>query len=69
MAITDDLDEGRRHARAGIPFYASLRQYDSYFAGLGLADDARQLQDLAEAGAPPADWPPPCPTRWPTSWW
>ena len=55
VAITDDADEGRRHAKAGIPFYAALRQYDSYFAGLGLADDARKLQDLAEAGAPPAD--------------
>ncbi len=41
--------------RSGIPFYASLRQYDSYFDALGLAADARRLQDLAEAGAPPAE--------------
>ena len=40
---------------SGIPFYASLRQYDSYFDALGLAADARRLQDLAEAGAPPAE--------------
>ena len=41
--------------RSGIPFYASLRQYDSYFEALGLAADARRLQDLAEAGAPAAE--------------
>ena len=46
---------GPRRRPVGIPFYASLRQYDSYFEALGLADDARRLQDLAEAGAPPAE--------------
>src|SRR5436190_2505607 len=55
VAITDDIEQGRRDAKAGIPFYASLRQYDSYFAALGLSDDARRLQDLAEAGAGPPD--------------
>ena len=49
VAITDDIEQGRADARVGIPFYASLRQYDSYFEALGLAADARRLQDLAEA--------------------
>ncbi len=55
VAITDDVEQGRADAKVGIPFYASLRQYDSYFAALDLAADARRLQDLAEAGAPPAE--------------
>ena len=55
VAITDDIEQGRDDARVGIPFYASLRQYDSYFDALGLATDARRLQDLAEAGAPAAE--------------
>jgi alkanesulfonate monooxygenase SsuD/methylene tetrahydromethanopterin reductase-like flavin-dependent oxidoreductase (luciferase family) len=54
VAITDDIARGRDDARVGIPFYASLRQYDSYFDALGLAADARRLQDLAESGAPAA---------------
>ncbi len=55
VAITDDIERGRDDARIGLPFYASLRQYDSYFDALGLAADARRLQDLAESGAPPAE--------------
>jgi len=55
VAITDDIERGRDDARVGLPFYASLRQYDSYFEALGLADDARRLQDLAESGAPAAE--------------
>jgi alkanesulfonate monooxygenase SsuD/methylene tetrahydromethanopterin reductase-like flavin-dependent oxidoreductase (luciferase family) len=55
VAITDDIEQGRADARVGIPFYASLRQYDSYFAALGLADDARRLQDLSGSGASPAE--------------
>jgi alkanesulfonate monooxygenase SsuD/methylene tetrahydromethanopterin reductase-like flavin-dependent oxidoreductase (luciferase family) len=55
VAITDDVEQGRDDARLGIPFYASLRQYDSYFEALGLATDARRLQDLAESGAPAAE--------------
>jgi probable F420-dependent oxidoreductase len=55
VAITDDIERGRDDARVGLPFYASLRQYDSYFDALGLAADARRLQDLAESGAPPAE--------------
>lgn len=51
VAITDDVEQGRRDAKVGIPFYASLAQYDSYFADLGLGDDARRLQRLAAAGA------------------
>lgn len=54
VAITDDVEQGRADARPGIPFYASLAQYDSYFEALGLAADARRLQDLAASGAPPA---------------
>ncbi len=55
VVITDDHDQGVRDAKAGIPFYAALRQYDSYFDAIGLGPDARVLQDLAESGAPPAD--------------
>jgi probable F420-dependent oxidoreductase len=53
VAVTDDIEQGRADAKVGIPFYASLRQYDSYFDALGLGPDARRLQDLAEGGAPP----------------
>jgi alkanesulfonate monooxygenase SsuD/methylene tetrahydromethanopterin reductase-like flavin-dependent oxidoreductase (luciferase family) len=55
VAITDDIEQGRADARVGIPFYASLRQYGSYFDALGIGDDARRLQDLAEGGAPAAE--------------
>jgi probable F420-dependent oxidoreductase len=55
VVITDDHEQGRRDAKAGIPFYASLRQYESYFDAIGLGVDARALMDLAEAGAPGAD--------------
>jgi len=55
VAITDHHEQGVRDAKAGIPFYASLQQYDSYFVEAGLAEDARRLQSLAAGGAPPAD--------------
>jgi alkanesulfonate monooxygenase SsuD/methylene tetrahydromethanopterin reductase-like flavin-dependent oxidoreductase (luciferase family) len=55
VVITDDHDEGLRDAKAGIPFYAGLRQYESYFDAIGVGDDARVLMDLSESGAPPAD--------------
>jgi len=55
VVVTDDPDQGRRDAKVGIPFYASLRQYESYFEAIGLGDDARALMDLAESGAPSAE--------------
>jgi probable F420-dependent oxidoreductase len=55
VVITDDREQGLRDAKAGIPFYASLRQYESYFDAIGLGPDARALMELTEAGAPPAD--------------
>jgi alkanesulfonate monooxygenase SsuD/methylene tetrahydromethanopterin reductase-like flavin-dependent oxidoreductase (luciferase family) len=55
VVITDDHDAGVRDAKAGIPFYAGLRQYESYFDAIGVGDDARVLMDLSESGAPPAD--------------
>lgn len=51
VAITDDLDTGRQHAKAGLPMYAALRQYQSYFEALDLGDEAAHLQDLADTGA------------------
>src|SRR5262245_33221970 len=55
VVVTEDRDQGLRDAKVGIPFYASLRQYESYFEAIGLGDDARVLMDLAESGAAPAD--------------
>jgi alkanesulfonate monooxygenase SsuD/methylene tetrahydromethanopterin reductase-like flavin-dependent oxidoreductase (luciferase family) len=55
VVVTDDHDQGVRDAKAGIPFYASLRQYESYFDAIGLGADARVLMDLVESGAPAAD--------------
>jgi alkanesulfonate monooxygenase SsuD/methylene tetrahydromethanopterin reductase-like flavin-dependent oxidoreductase (luciferase family) len=45
VAVTDDHEQGLHDAKLGLPFYASLRQYDSYFVSLGLAGDARRVQD------------------------
>jgi alkanesulfonate monooxygenase SsuD/methylene tetrahydromethanopterin reductase-like flavin-dependent oxidoreductase (luciferase family) len=55
VVVTDDREQGLRDAKVGIPFYAGLRQYESYFDAIGVGDDARVLMDLTEAGAPPAD--------------
>ena len=55
VVVTDDREQGRRDAKVGLPFYASLRQYESYFDAIGLGDDARRLMDRAESGAAPAD--------------
>ncbi len=55
VVITDDHDQGVRDAKVGIPFYASLRQYESYFDAIGVGDDARVLMDLHESGASSAD--------------
>jgi alkanesulfonate monooxygenase SsuD/methylene tetrahydromethanopterin reductase-like flavin-dependent oxidoreductase (luciferase family) len=55
VVITDDHDEGVRDAKVGLPFYAGLRQYESYFDAIGVGDDARVLMDLLESGASSAD--------------
>jgi alkanesulfonate monooxygenase SsuD/methylene tetrahydromethanopterin reductase-like flavin-dependent oxidoreductase (luciferase family) len=55
VVITDDHEQGVRDAKVGIPFYAGLRQYESYFDAIGVGDDARVLMDLNESGAAPAD--------------
>jgi alkanesulfonate monooxygenase SsuD/methylene tetrahydromethanopterin reductase-like flavin-dependent oxidoreductase (luciferase family) len=51
VAITDDREQGVQDAKLGIPFYASLRQYDSYFEALGLGEDARRVQDRPDPSA------------------
>lgn len=51
VAITDDITAGRHHAKVGLPMYAALRQYQSYFEALDLGEEAAHLQDLADTGA------------------
>ena len=55
VAISDDVDQATQDAKAGIPMYAQIEQYDSYFAAHGLGDEARALQALAATGAPYRD--------------
>ena len=52
IAIDDDVDRAIADAKLGLPMYASLAQYDSYFAAHGFADEARALQRLTAEGAP-----------------
>lgn len=55
VAITEDIDQGRRDAKVGLPFYIAQPQYESYFDDLGLGDDVRRVREAAAAGAGPAD--------------
>ncbi len=55
VAISDDVEQATQDAKAGIPMYAQIEQYDSYFAAHGLGDEARALQSLAASGAPYRD--------------
>jgi alkanesulfonate monooxygenase SsuD/methylene tetrahydromethanopterin reductase-like flavin-dependent oxidoreductase (luciferase family) len=50
VVVTDDRATGIADAKLGLPFYL-LAQYASYFADLGLADDAAVVQRLAADGA------------------
>jgi probable F420-dependent oxidoreductase len=55
VAISDDVDQATRDAKAGIPMYAQIEQYDSYFVAHDLGDEARALQALGASGAPYRD--------------
>jgi alkanesulfonate monooxygenase SsuD/methylene tetrahydromethanopterin reductase-like flavin-dependent oxidoreductase (luciferase family) len=55
VVVTDDHEQGVRDAKVGLPFYVSIRQYESYFDAIGLGDDARRLMSLSESGASPAE--------------
>ena len=52
VAINNDVDQATQDAKAGVPMYAQIEQYDSYFAAHGFGDEARALQGLAATGAP-----------------
>jgi probable F420-dependent oxidoreductase len=55
VAISDDVEQATQDAKAGIPMYAQIAQYDSYFAAHGLGDEARALQAMGAGGAPYRD--------------
>ena len=65
VAINEDVDQATQDAKAGVPMYAQIAQYASYFAAHGFADEANAL---SRARRHPArrtgTWPPPSPTRW-----
>jgi len=52
VAISEDLDQATRDAKAGLPMYAQIAQYESYFDAHGYAGEAKALHDLAATGAP-----------------
>jgi probable F420-dependent oxidoreductase len=53
-APNPDEKEAINDARHTVAFYGSARQYESFFAAHGVEDEARRLQDAAEAN-PAAD--------------
>jgi alkanesulfonate monooxygenase SsuD/methylene tetrahydromethanopterin reductase-like flavin-dependent oxidoreductase (luciferase family) len=55
VAIDDDVDQATQDAKAGLPMYAQIAQYESYFAAHGFAGEAKALHDLAATGAPYRD--------------
>jgi probable F420-dependent oxidoreductase len=55
VAISDDVDQATQDAKAGVPMYAQIAQYASYFAAHGFADEAGALSSLAASGAPYRD--------------
>lgn len=52
VAISDDVDQATEDAKAGIPMYAQIEQYASYFGAHGYDGEAKALYDLAASGAP-----------------
>jgi alkanesulfonate monooxygenase SsuD/methylene tetrahydromethanopterin reductase-like flavin-dependent oxidoreductase (luciferase family) len=55
VAISDDVDQATQDAKVGVPMYAQIAQYASYFAAHGFAGEAQALHDLAATGAPYRD--------------
>jgi probable F420-dependent oxidoreductase len=55
VAISEDVDQATEDAKAGVPMYAQIAQYSSYFAAHGFADEAAAVSSLAASGAPYRD--------------
>jgi probable F420-dependent oxidoreductase len=52
VAISDDVEQATQDAKLGIPMYAQIEQYASYFAAHGFDDDTAALRERASSGAP-----------------
>jgi probable F420-dependent oxidoreductase len=52
VAISEDVDQATKDAKAGLPMYAQIAQYESYFAAHGYAGEVKALYDLAATDAP-----------------
>jgi hypothetical protein len=49
VAINEDVDQATQDAKAGVPMYAQIAQYSSYFAAHGFADEAGALSSRPPA--------------------